>query len=149
MKLEVGKKYRTRDGLEVFGPIEFATDTTEDFPYDGRQHGYCRICYFGENGEFWGTGNGQEDAWDLVEEVTDDRVDNSGPAVVHGHDTTACHCDDDGAGCVGLETPVLEQRAKGVWSRLVSGLAAVSRVVRRLCGVSTVRDSDYHDLSSR
>lgn len=147
MKIEVGKKYRTRDGLEVFGPME-AFDEGDDFSFEGVMEGYSSVCYFGSNGRFWGD-EGKEDPWDLVEEVTDDRADNSSPAVVHGHDTPACHCDDDGKGCVGLETPVLEQRSKGLWSRLVSGLAAVSRVVRRLCGVSTVRDSDYYDLSSR
>lgn len=108
MKLEVGKKYRTRDGLEVFGPIEFTTDTSKDFPYQGRQADYRSVVYFGQNGEFGGTGCGQKDTWDLVEEVTDDRADNSSPAVVPGHDTPACDRHYDGTGSECLEVPILE-----------------------------------------
>jgi len=148
MKLEVGKKYRTRDGLEVFGPIKIAIDTTKDFPYEGRQAGYCSISYFGPNGEFWGDG-GEEYGWDLVEEVTDDRADNPSPAVVPGHNPEAGHSYHDGTGSECLEVPPLELRAEKLRSWLVSGLAAVSRVVRRLCGKSVVRDGDYYDLSSR
>lgn len=148
MRIEVGKKYRTRDGSRVFGPVELRSNGDPHYsfkaPFQSVPWGYV---YFMADGRYYP--DTETDSLDLVEEVTDDRADNSGPAVVHGHDTPACHCDDDGAGCVGLETSVLEQRTKGLRSRLVSGLAAVSRVVRRLCGVSTVRDRDDHDLSSR
>ena len=148
MKIEVGKKYRTRDGLRVFGPMEPHLNGNPRYRFKAPPNGSTAWCYFGEDGEFWGT-VGEEDEWDLVEEVTDDRADNASPAVVPGHDTSAGDRHYDGTGSECLEVPVLERRTEGLWPRLVSRLAAIPGMVRRLCGVATLRDRDDHDLSQR
>lgn len=144
MKLEVGKKYRTRDGLRVFGPVE--PDPHPALEYQFIASGGDRRYFYTVDGFVI---PGRTNDCDLVEEVTDDRVDNSGSAVVPGHDPEAGHSYHDGTGSECLEVPPLEWNSNGVRAWVVSRLAAVSRVVRRLCGVPTVRDRDDHDLSSR
>lgn len=144
MKLEVGKKYRTRDGLRVFGPVE--PDPHPALEYQFIASGGDRRYFYTVDGFVI---PGRTNDCDLVEEVTDDRADNSSPAVVPGHDPEAGHSYHDGTGSECLEVPPLELRAEKLRSWLVSGLAALSGVVRRLCGKSVVRDGDYYDLSSR
>ena len=133
MKIEVGKYYRTRNGTKVFGPMK-TYDNSGDHSGDYK----FRATYEPGVSDFFFTARGcfncdnEIDIWDLVEEVTNAGVDNPGDAVVPRHDTPACDCGPDGSCPVDLEAAVLEQPAKGLWSRVVHRLAALSRVVRRL-----------------
>lgn len=66
IKLEVGKKYRTRRG-EVVGPLTYDSETTSPYVFDGK--GETAEYSWTIQGKYWESGEHNRN--DIVEEVVD------------------------------------------------------------------------------